>query len=187
MKRISFLLLIICFVFIHDVNAQSKDVLNQTKSNGSVWSSQDEVVVTKKKKQNQTTNNNIESADANVPQQSVKYTILNSCEEDITVELLELSGNKASQTVDLTIRFTNHDVNQSVRIRTFIAYNEEGDEFSSLIPTSSNSFDTFTDVPVKTKWEVGQMLPSKNSRMTLMSFVINGCTIEMRDIPIDWK
>ena len=100
---------------------------------------------------------------------------------------MELSGNKASQTVDLTIRFTNHDVNQSVSIRSFIAYNGEGDEFSSLLPTPSNSFDTFTDVPVKTKWEVGQMLPSKNSKLTAISFKVDGCTIEMRNLTIDWK
>lgn len=181
------ILLVICIASSGDAFAQSKDVLNQTKINGSVWSSEDEVVVTKKKKQNQATNNNVGSVNANIPQQTVKYTILNSCEENLTVELIELSGNKASQIVELTIRFTNHDVNQSMSIRSFVAYNEEGDEFSCFIPTSSNSFDTFTDVPVKTKWEVGQMLPSNNSKMTLISFKMNGCTIEMRDIPIYWK
>lgn len=114
-----------------------------------------------------------------------KFPVINACEEDLTVELVSLIGDKTSQNVYITIRFTNHDINQTKQIRDFRAYTIDGDIFSDSYPTSS--FETLTDVPVKASWEVGQMLPKKNPRLAAVRFTISGCDIEMRDIPIKWK
>lgn len=52
---------------------------------------------------------------------------------------------------------------------------------------SIGSFETLTDVPVKAKWEVGQMLPKKNPKLAALRFLMSGCDIKMRDVPIKWK
>ena len=111
--------------------------------------------------------------------------VVNACEEDLTVELVSLVGDKASQKVYITIKFTNHDINQTKQIRDFRAYTIEGDIFSDNYPT--NNIETLTDVPVKASWEVGQMVPKKNPKLAAVRFTISGCDIEMRDIPIKWK
>ncbi len=111
--------------------------------------------------------------------------VINACEEDLTVEFVSLVGDKVSQKVYLTIRFTNHDINQTKQIRDFRAYTVDGDIFSDSYPTGN--FETLTDVPVKATWEVGQMVPKKNPKLAALRFTISGCDIEMRDIPIKWK
>lgn len=111
--------------------------------------------------------------------------VINACEEDLTVEFVSLVGDKVSQKVYLTIRFTNHDINQTKQIRDFRAYTVDGDIFSDSYPT--DNFETLTDVPVKAAWEVGQMVPKKNPKLAALRFTISGCDIEMRDIPIKWK
>lgn len=186
MKKIAFLLmLLITLTSVNIVSAQSKDVLNQSKKNKGGWNSQNEEVISKKKKQNQTvTNMDIESAEENVFE-TTGTVVHNSCEEDITVEFVSLVGSKASQTVDVTVKCTNHNVNTRMKVRSFKAYNEEGDMFTDLYPV--NDREAITDVPIKLKWEVGQMLPSRNSKLTVMTFDINDCTIEIRDVPIEWK
>ena len=72
-----------------------------------------------------------------------------------------------------------------MRIREFKAYNEDGDVFNNYF---FDADDAMTDIPIKRRLEVGKMLPSKNSRLTLVSFTMNSeCTIEMRNVPIEWK
>ena len=114
-----------------------------------------------------------------------EFPVVNACEEDLTVELVSLIGDKTSQNVYITIKFTNHDINQTKQIRDFRAYTIDGDIFSDSYPT--DSFETLTDVPVKASWEVGQMLPKKNPKLAALRFTISGCDIEMRDVPIKWK
>ncbi len=111
--------------------------------------------------------------------------IMNSCEGDLTVELVSLVGYRASQNVSITIKYTNHGVNTEMRVTNFRAFNEDGEEFKMTWPTSW--VNTITDVPVKAKWDVGKMLPSMNSMLPGLSFKINDCVIEMRNVPIDWK
>ena len=113
-----------------------------------------------------------------------KIEISNPCFDDISVELVSLEGNKSSQQVTITISFTNHQINKNVYIKNFDAYNEEGDHFSTW---SIGSFTTLTDITQKTSWKVGQMLPSKNSKLTAITFQIDDCTVEMRNLPIDWR
>ena len=146
------------------------------------WSTEQEKVLTKKKSnQNEVKTETIVKEET--PKNNVK--IINPCPDKISVELISLIGNKGSQNVEITIKFTNHDVNEKMSITNFVAYNEEGNEFTDYYPASG--LNTFTDVPVKASWQFGKMLPSKNSRIPAMSFKISDCTIEMRDVVIDWR
>lgn len=185
MKRVS-LYIISMFIAIligNNCFAQVVDPLNQNKKVQGEWSAEAETVISKKKNNDsKVENKNVNNISQTTVKSNVK--INNSCPDDITVELLSLVGNKSSQEVSITIRFTNHRINESIYIRNFLAFNQEGDEFSYY---SLGSFNTLTDVPQKTSWKVGQMLPSKNAKLTALSFTIGGCTIEMRDVPIDWK
>lgn len=174
--------------------AQSNDVLNQgNKKTDGRWNSQSEEVISKKKsKQNQNNinnNSNVNNNDFRAKEDEFdtesNVVILNSCEEDLTVEFVSLIGYKASQEVYITIRYTNHDINKTMRIRDFKAYNEDGDFFTTYLYDAD---DAMTDIPIKRRWEVGKMLPSKNSKLTLVSFTMNSeCTIEMRNVLIEWK
>ena len=164
--------------------AQITDPLNQNKKVHGEWSTEAEEVISKKKNNDSKEDNKpiIDNTVQSQPQAQVK--INNSCPEDLTVEFISLVGNSSSQEVTLTIRFTNHRVNEYIYIRNFLAFNQEGDEFSSY---TIGGYNTLTDVAQKTSWRVGQMLPSKNMKLTALSFNIGGCTVEMRNIPIDWK
>lgn len=111
--------------------------------------------------------------------------VISACEDDLSVEFISLIGDKASQNVNITFKFTNHDINKDLKVRDFMAYTIDGEIFSIHYPT--NNIATLTDVPVKASWEVGQMVPKKNPMLAALRFTINGCDIEMRDIPIKWK
>lgn len=186
MKKISILFaLIITLASVDIACAQSKDVLNQTKKKSkSEWNTESEEVISKKKKQTQT----VSSSDFDTPFEEAPQAdgpvISTSCEETMSVEFVSLVGYKASQKVYITIRYTNHDVNKYVRINNFKAYNEDGEEFTAYIYEGNEAI---TDVPVKKKWEVGAMLPSENSKLTIVSFSISDCAVEMRNVPIEWK
>ena len=185
MKR-SLRLLTLFFIclFANNCFAQVTDPLNQHKKvNDDKWSSESEEVISKKKKKETNSNTTI-IVNEETQKPKSKIEISNSCPEDISVELISLVGNIASQKVSIAIKYINHDVNQTISIRKFKAYNEEGDEFYTY-HIKDNS--TFTDVPVKVEWEVGQMLPSKNSKLPVISFNIKDCVVEMRNIPIEWR
>lgn len=183
MRKIGLIIsMVIAILSCNNCFAQVEDPLNQNKKVHGEWSDESETVISKKKNQNKeedkTNINNVQSATQS------KVKINNSCPDELTVELISLVGNKSSQEVTITIRFTNHKVNDYLYIRNFLAFNQEGDEFSSY---TIGGYNTLTDVPQKTSWKVGHMLPSKNAKLSALSFNIGGCTIEMRDVPIDWK
>lgn len=169
-----------------DCRAQVEDPLNQgsLKVDGN-WSREQEQVITKKKNKKQVEIKAQPTPEQKKPVQTKPKVQVNvSCPERLTVEFVSLIGNRSSQMVTINIKFTNHDVNDSFYIRYFVAYNENGDTFSR---SSLGSYRTLTDVSQNASWEFGQMLPSKNSKITALSFTLGGCDVEMRDIPIDWK
>jgi hypothetical protein len=177
------LTLFVVTLFANQCFAQSNDPLNQSnKKVNEGWSSQPEQVISKKKKN--VSENKTETV-VNVKESSPTVKINNSNPDKISVELVSLIGNRASQYVEITIKFTNHDVNEKMSINDFVAYNEEGNEFTDYYPVSG--INTFTDVPVKASWKFGKMLPNKNSKMPAMSFKIGDCNIEIRDAVIDWR
>lgn len=184
MRKLSVVIsVIIAILGTNTAFAQVVDPLNQNKKVHGEWSSESETVISKKKNNlNKEESKNADDKSQTAVKSNVK--ISNSCPDDITVELLSLSGNKSSQEVTITIRFTNHRINEYIYIRHFLAFNQDGDEFSDY---TIGGYNTLTDVPQKTSWKVGQMLPSRNSKLTALSFNIGGCVIEMRDVPIDWK
>ena len=182
-KCLLLLTLFVLSLFANQCFAQSNDPLNQSKKVNEDWSNKQEEVVTKKKKELNENKPETIVKENTTPKKNVK--IINSCPDKISVELVSLIGNKGSQNVEITIKFTNHDVNQKMSVRDFVAYNEEGNEFTDYYPASG--LNTFTDVPVKASWSFGKMLPSKNSKIPAMSFKIGDCTIEIRDVVIDWR
>lgn len=182
-KAIVLLTLFVVSLFANPCFAQSNDPLNQgSKKIDEGWSTEPEQVISKKK--NNVNENKTETI-SNVKESSPTVKITNSNPDKISVELMSLIGNRASQYVEITIKFINHDVNEKMSIKDFVAYNEEGNEFSDYYPVSGIS--TFTDVPVKASWKFGKMLPNKNSKIPALSFMIDDCIIEMRDVVIDWR
>ena len=55
--------------------------------------------------------------------ESESIEMLNSDPENFSVEVVSLTGNRASQKVSLEINFINHDVNKDVIINDFKAFN----------------------------------------------------------------
>lgn len=194
MKKVSvILLMMLSLFFVNDCLAQNRIESNKSHDNNRghlkvddrTWNTQEEEVISKKrtkKSSDKKVETIVVKEEKNVKEPQIK--ISNPCFEDMTVEFVSLQGNRASQEVTITISFTNHDINKNVYIRNFNAYNEEGDNFSVY---SIGSYSTLTDIKQKTNWKVGQMLPSKNSKLTAVSFKIDDCVIEMRDLPIDWR
>lgn len=178
------LTLFVVSLFANQCFAQSNDPLNQSnKKVNEGWSSQPEQVISKKKKNVSENKTETVVKENTTPKKNIK--IINSNPDKISVELVSLIGNRGAQNVEITIKFTNHDVNEKMSINDFVAYNEEGNEFTDYYPVSG--INTFTDVPVKASWKFGKMLPNKNSKIPAMSFKIGDCTIEMRDVVIDWR
>lgn len=204
MKKLFFIVLmfIVSLSSVDECMAQNRigsnsnqSVDSRKKIDNNTWSKENEKPLNKKKKQQPVhTQIIVNNAEDNTVHKDVikeenaenktSVTINNPCSEDLSIELLSLQGNKASQIVTITVAFTNHQINKTVYIKDFNAYNEEGDHFSTW---NIGSYTTLTDIKQKTSWEVGQMLPSKNSKLTAISFKVDGCTIEMRNLTIDWK
>lgn len=204
MKKLFFIVLmfIVSLSSVDECMAQNRIGSNSNQSidsrkkiDNNTWSKENEKPLNKKKKQQPVhTQIIVNNAEDNTVHKDVikeenaenktSVTINNPCSDDLSIELLSLQGNKASQIVTITVAFTNHQINKTVYIKDFNAYNEEGDHFSTW---NIGSYTTLTDIKQKTSWEVGQMLPSKNSKLTAISFKVDGCTIEMRNLTIDWK
>lgn len=204
MKKLFFIVLmfIVSLSSVDECMAQNRigsnsnqSVDSRKKIDNNTWSKENEKPLNKKKKQEPVhTQIIVNNAEDNTVHKDVikeenaenktSVTINNPCSDDLSIELLSLQGNKASQIVTITVSFTNHQINKTVYIKDFNAYNEEGDHFSTW---NIGSYTTLTDIKQKTSWEVGQMLPSKNSKLTAISFKVDGCTIEMRNLTIDWK
>lgn len=187
------LILLLTLFSVNVVFAQSRDIPSQGAKRTIGWSNEEEQAVTKKKTQihtQQENNISIDNDDSepkiSLPQEQPTYDISNACEDILTVEFVSLIGSKADQEVVVTIKYINHDVEKYVKITHSKAFTEDGDVFDDMYP-NAHSCDAATDVPVKAQWTIGKMLPSKNSKLTLLSFKINDCKIEMRNVPIIWK
>lgn len=120
--------------------------------------------------------------------QSKEMTISNACEDTYEFEFISLIGSKGAQTVKLTAKITNHGMNGEISVgRDFVAYDCEGESHNSSYSASS-SFNTVTDVPVKYVATIpGKIDPTKTKVMPVMSFNIENCRIEMKNVPINWK
>ena len=127
--------LFVLSLFANQCFAQSNDPLNQSKKVNDGWSTEQEKVITKKKSnQNEVKTETIVNVKEETPKNNVK--IISSNPDKISVELISLIGNKGSQNVEITIKFTNHDVNEKMSVKNFVAYNEEGTEFTDYYPAS---------------------------------------------------
>ena len=113
--------------------------------------------------------------------------ISNPCEEWLDVEFVSLIGSRASQTISLTLKVNNHGLNKEMNIGgAFVGYDSEGEEHTR--GWAPEHYKTLTDIPFKTSFEIpGKINPSKTTVMPIMKFNIGDCSIEMRDVPIDWK
>ena len=120
---------------------------------------------------------------------SKDITISNSCEGETGMDFkfVSLIGDKEEQTVTLTGKFINHDVNKNLRVGdNLIAYDEEGNAHNNA--RNIQTYKALTDITVKFSLEIpGQMVPKRNKKMTVISFGIGDCHIEMRNVPIVWK
>lgn len=188
MKKYLLITTILLGLVSNNCFAQVEDPLNQNALKVQENSNrQKEEVLTKKKPQKPV--ENIESVTQPRPAKQIErkipaIKINNPCPDKITVELKSLTGNLSSQTVTLNMKFINHDVNKKFWLREFKAYNEEGNSFDAPF----YSYETFTDVPVNAIINIyGKMLPANNKKLNIISFTLDGCSVEMRDVPIQWQ
>ena len=114
--------------------------------------------------------------------ESESIEMLNSDPENFSVEVVSLTGNRASQKVSLEINFINHDVNKDVIINDFKAFNEEGICHANYFPLES--FYAQTDTVVNAEWIVGYMVPSRNQKLSVISCKLNECLITLRKVKI---
>ena len=188
-----FILGLITVVFLSAIPAttlaQSNDPFEQEtlKATGN---SGREKKVSRKKAVPETKAEPVQAAPAPAPQKPEKkndFTMSNSCNDWLDVEFVSLIGSIAGQNVQLTIMFTNHDVNKHVYVgNRFIAYDCEGNEHERS--WSSGNYNALTDIPIKTTMDVpGKINPSKTKVMPVIKFDIGDCKIEMRNVPIEWK
>jgi len=103
----------------------------------------------------------------------------------LSVELVSLVGDIASQTVELTILFSNHQTNRTIVIHSLTAYDNLGDANNAY----GASVETFTDVPIKQVFKFRtKVLPSKVSKMNVIKIPFSGIRdVEFRNIEIDWR
>lgn len=116
-------------------------------------------------------------------------TISNPCDEWLGFELVSVVGSKGSQKVTITAKFTNNDMNKSIGVgHRFLAYDCDGEEHTGWTYSCSGSFNTVTGVPVKFVIEIpGKINPATTKVMPVISFDIDKCRIEMKNVPINWK
>lgn len=120
---------------------------------------------------------------------SKDIAISNPCEGEtgLDFKIISLIGDRNTQTLTLTGKFINHDVNKVVKVGgELICYDAEGNAHNSN--NSFTSFKSLTDVPVRFEMPIpGQMVPKRNKKMSVISFDIDECRIELRNVPIMWK
>lgn len=129
---------------------------------------------------------NVEAKDKPAVKTSM-MTLSNPCEEWLDVEFVSLVGSRANQTIKLTLKVTNHSTNKDMNIGgNFVAYDNDGEEHTR--GWAPERYNTLTDVPVKTSFDVpGKINPNNTKVMPVMIFSVGECRIEMRNVPIDWK
>lgn len=122
------------------------------------------------------------------PVKTDEMIISNPCSDWLDFEFISLVGSRGSQQIKFTCRITNHDVNKNIRIGSnLIAYDNEGNEHSSSY-RAANNYDCITGVPVKVSFDIPEKAnPAVISKLPVISFNIDNCRIEMRNVPIDWK
>ena len=123
------------------------------------------------------------------PKSSKEMTISNACEDTYEFEFISLIGSKGAQTVKLTAKITNHGMNKNVSVgRDFISYDCEGISHNSTYWGTTSTYDMITDVPVKYVVTIpGNIDHTKTTVMPVISFNIENCRIEMKNVPITWK
>lgn len=123
------------------------------------------------------------------PAKNNEFTISNPCDEWLDLEIVSIIGSKGSQKVKITGKITNHEKNMDITVgRNFVCYDSEGNEHNSTYYGTTSSFNTLSDVPVKFSIEIpGTIKPSETKILPVVSFNINDCRIEMRNVPINWK
>lgn len=115
-----------------------------------------------------------------------EMVIINPCSEWLDLEFVELVGNTSKQTLSMTYKVTNHDINKSMYIgNDVLAYDDNGGEHKNSWGTR---YDMITDVMISYTMDIpGQVLPSKVKKLSYVSFKIGDCKIEMRNVKINWK
>lgn len=124
--------------------------------------------------------------------QKIKYSdknieISNPCEGDeLDFKLISLIGDKDEQTMVLNCRLVNRDVNKKVRVGgNLVCYDTEGVEHNS---NKSYEYQALTDKKVDFSITIpGKVVPRKVKKLAVISFDIDKCRIELKNVPIIWK
>lgn len=124
--------------------------------------------------------------------QKIKYSskdieISNPCEgEEIDFKIISLIGDKEEQTMVLNCRFINRNVNKDIQVgKNFVCYDTEGVSHSG---NRTKGYKALTDKKVDFSIEIpGKAVPRKVKKLAVISFDIDDCHIEMRNVPIMWK
>lgn len=123
--------------------------------------------------------------------QKIKFSnkdiqISNACEgETLDFKLISLIGDKEEQTMTLNCRLINRDINRNITVGSnLIAYDTEGVKHSSARGTE---YRVKTDEKLKFSINIpGQVIPKKVKKMAVISFDIDDCHIEIKNVPIMW-
>ncbi|MBQ6084322.1 MAG: hypothetical protein IJK92_08235 [Bacteroidales bacterium] len=124
--------------------------------------------------------------------QKIKYSnksieISNPCQgEEMDFKLISLIGDKEEQTMVLNCRLINRGVNKDVRVGgNFVAYDTEGVGHNGI---SGFNITAKTDKKVDFHINIpGKVVPRKVKKMAAITFDIDDCHIEMKNVPIMWK
>ena len=116
--------------------------------------------------------------------------ISNPCEGEIQgvdFKLKSLVGDKDTQRIILTGYVINHDINKSIPVgKNLIAYDNEGQAHPAN--SSAKSYELRTDKKVKFTLEIpGQYVPKRNKKLPVVSFDVDECHIEVRNVPVIWR
>jgi hypothetical protein len=193
MKKLVYLLLAFMFISVipEVANAQSNDPFEQKTLKASGKNGRHEKKVNRKKvdvtaTENVQAPNDTEDKEEPATKSSM-MTLSNPCEEWLDVEFISLIGSRASQTIKMTLRITNHSTNKDMNIGgNFVAYDNDGVEHSR--GWAPERYSTLTDISFKTSFDIpGKINPNTTKVMPAMIFSVGDCRIEMRNVPIDWK
>ena len=189
MKKLIYCIIAIMFLSAMPeiASAQSNDPFEQQTLKARDNTTKKEKKISRKKNAEEAPAPKMEPVQKQEPAKNNEMTISNPCDEWLDVEFVSLIGSKASQTIKLTIKFTNHDVNKHLYVGgNFLAYDCDGNEHSRN--WSSSDYNAVTDIPIKTTIDVPEKINPANTKvMPVMSFNLGDCRIEMRNVPINWK
>ena len=112
--------------------------------------------------------------------------ISNPCDEWLDLEFVSLVGSKGAQTVKLTCKMVNHNLNATLTVHRLVCYDSEGNEHHD--GWYRDDYKTLVDVPVKFSINIpGKISPMKTKVIPVIGFDIEDCHIELRNVPINWK